>query len=95
MSSAKTTTDHDSIRKWAKERGGHPARVRETASKKGAGGILRIDFGKPEDALERISWDGFFKTFDKREACISLSGRERRPLRQVRQPRLRRRRPAG
>ena len=70
MSSAKTTTDHDSIRKWAEERGGHPARVRETASKKGAGGILRIDFGKPEDALERISWDGFFKTFDKEKLAF-------------------------
>ena len=70
MSSAKTTTDHNTIRKWAEERGGHPARVRETASKKGAGGILRIDFGKPEDALERISWDDFFKTFDKEKLAF-------------------------
>ena len=45
MSSAKTTTDHNTILTWAEVRGGHPARVRETASKKGAGGILRIDFG--------------------------------------------------
>jgi hypothetical protein len=27
MSSAKTTTDHDAIRKWDEKRGGHPAVV--------------------------------------------------------------------
>jgi hypothetical protein len=30
MSSAKTTTGHETIRRWTEERGGHPARVKGT-----------------------------------------------------------------
>ena len=58
---AKTTTDHDEIRKWAEARDGHPAKV-DTGGK---GGILRIDFGEPEDNLTQIEWDEFFKIFDE------------------------------
>lgn len=61
MSEAKTTVDHDEIRKWAQERDGHPAVVRT----RGEGGILRIDFGEPEDNLEPIEWDEFFRIFDE------------------------------
>lgn len=60
MSESKTTRDHDTIRKWAEARDGHPAKV-ET---KGKGGILRIDFGEPEENLTRIDWDEFFTIFD-------------------------------
>jgi hypothetical protein len=70
MSSAETTTDHQTIREWVEQRGGYPARVRDTAPKKGEGGILRIDFGKPDDTLERLSWDDFFKTFDKEKLAF-------------------------
>ena len=63
---SKTTVDHEVIRKWAEERDGHPARVKDSGSGKGrTGGILRIDFGKPEASLEKISWEEFFKTFDE------------------------------
>ena len=62
MSEAKTTTDHDEIRRWVEERGGTPARVRGTEP----GGILRIDFGEPEESLEEISWDTFFEIFEDR-----------------------------
>lgn len=64
---SRTTTDHREIRKWAEARGGHPARVKESADhppKGRTGGILRIDFGEPEESLERISWEEFFETFD-------------------------------
>ena len=27
--------------------------------------VLRIDFGEPEESLEEISWDEFFKIFDE------------------------------
>lgn len=27
-------------------------------------GILRIDFGEPEEGLEKISWEKFFEVFD-------------------------------
>ena len=60
MSEARRTTDHDTIRKWAEERDGHPARVKGV----GPGGILRIDFGEPEEGLEKISWEKFFEAFD-------------------------------
>jgi len=66
MSEAKTTTDHDAIRKWAEARDGHPARVRDT----GEGGVLRIDFDPPEDSLEPISWDEFFRVFDQRRLAF-------------------------
>lgn len=61
MSTAETTTDHDFIRKWVEERGGRPARVKG----RGPGGILRIDFAEPDESLEPISWDEFFKVFEE------------------------------
>jgi hypothetical protein len=66
MPSASTTTDHQAIRKWAETHGGHPAVVRT----KGEGGILRIDFGEPEENLEEVSWDEFFDIFDKSELAF-------------------------
>jgi hypothetical protein len=66
MSEAKTTTNHDEIRKWVEERKGRPAVVRT----KGKGGILRIDFGEPEDTLEPIEWDEFFRIFDENDLAF-------------------------
>jgi hypothetical protein len=64
MSSAKTTTDHDTIRKWVEKHKGHPAIVRSGNS----GGVLRIDFDEPggndDTRLERIEFDEFFRVFD-------------------------------
>ena len=31
----------------------------------GKGGILRIDFGEPDEDLELIDWDEFFRIFDE------------------------------
>jgi hypothetical protein len=63
MASAETTTNHNEIRTWAEERGGHPAQV------KGTGGLLRIDFeeAEPDERLEEISWDDFFAKFDDKQ----------------------------
>jgi hypothetical protein len=66
VSSSNTTTDHDEIRKWAEKRKGNPAKVKT----KGEGGILRIDFGEPEDNLETISWDEFFEIFDENKLAF-------------------------
>lgn len=60
---AKTTIDHAAIREWAEERDGHPARVKGRIGR--GGGILRIDFGDPEESLEIIPWDEFFDVFEK------------------------------
>ena len=64
MAESKTTTNHDEIRRWADARGGHPAAVRDTGDG-GDPGILRIDFGEPEESLEEIPWDEFFRKFDE------------------------------
>lgn len=66
MTSSKTTTDHDEIRQWAEARDGHPALIRT----KGKGGVLRIDFGEPEENLEPVAWDEFFKVFDKSDVAF-------------------------
>ncbi|GEM_PF-257813 len=63
---SKTTTDHVTIQRWAEERGGKPATVRDTARGDEVG-ILRIDFPgySGEDRLQPISWDDFFRKFDE------------------------------
>lgn len=66
MSSARQTTDHDEIRRWIEERQGTPSRVKNS----GEGGILRIDFGEPEEALEPIGWDEFFQIFEKSDLAF-------------------------
>ena len=66
MTTSEKTIDHSRIRQWAERRNGHPALV-ET---KGSGGILRIDFGEPEERLEAISWDRFFEIFEENELAF-------------------------
>jgi hypothetical protein len=56
------TTDHETIRRWAEERAGHPACVKGTRGQRGC--LLRIDFDPPEDSLDPLEWDEFFTTFD-------------------------------
>jgi hypothetical protein len=63
MSQATATTNHSVIRRWAEERNGRPAVVKSTKGKRG--GLLRIDFGPKEEALDPIEWDEFFRTFDE------------------------------
>lgn len=68
------TTDHDTIRAWAEERGGHPATVADTGDEEDPG-ILRIDFegdgGEEDDRdLERISWDAFFEAFEENDLAM-------------------------
>ena len=64
MSTSDTTTDHDTIRSWAEERGGRPATVKGTESGGDDAGILRIDFQDPDDRLEEISWEEWFEKFE-------------------------------
>jgi hypothetical protein len=61
---AKRTRDHETIRRWAEERGGRPTMVEGTQ-------ILRIDFddpdGRQDEKLKPVSWDEFFRVFDDRD----------------------------
>jgi hypothetical protein len=66
MSDSRRTTDHDTIRNWAEEREGHPAVIRTQEE----GGVLRIDFGEPEDDFEEISWEEFFEIFEDARLCF-------------------------
>jgi hypothetical protein len=72
--SAKTTTDHETIRRWVEERGGYPARVKGTGGN-GDPGLLRIDFPgySGEDTLEPISWEEFFAGFEKNSLAFLYS----------------------
>lgn len=65
MSTSNQTHDHDTIKKWAEEREGVPARVKGT-EKDGDEGVLRIHFPakSSHSNLEEISWEDFFKEFD-------------------------------
>lgn len=67
MTTAQTTTDHDTIRQWAEARNGHPARVKDSGDN---GGLLRIDFNEPEERLEEISWDEFFRIFEENKLAF-------------------------
>jgi hypothetical protein len=69
--SSKTTTDHDTIKKWVEERGGSPASVKGTANDDEAG-VLRIEFPdySGKDSLEHISWDEFFEKFDEKKLAF-------------------------
>lgn len=60
MSESKQTTDKKTIQSWVEARGGRPSKVKGSKE----GGILRIDFGEPEDNLEEIDWDEFFAIFE-------------------------------
>jgi hypothetical protein len=66
MSEAKITTDHSHIKQWVEERGGHPARVKDT-DEEGTSGVLVIDYPgySGTKTLEAISWDEFFQGFEE------------------------------
>ena len=70
---AETTTDHDTIRKWADSHGGKPAAVDSTHSEDDVG-IVRIMFPdatqSEHDNLVEISWEEFFREFEKRELAL-------------------------
>lgn len=70
---AHATTDHATIRKWAEAKGGKPAAVDRT-HKGGDVGIVRIMFpDNPQSehqSLVEISWDEFFREFEKRELAL-------------------------
>jgi hypothetical protein len=83
MSQATATTNHEVIKRWAESRNGHPALVKATESRRGRGGVLRIDFDSPEESLEQVSWEDFFETFDQKNLAFlyqekTASGRKSR-----------------
>lgn len=70
---AETTTDHETIRKWADSHGGKPAAVDRTHSDDDVG-IVRIMFPdapqSEHDSLVEISWEEFFREFEERDLAL-------------------------
>jgi hypothetical protein len=68
-----TTTNHQTIRKWAEKHHGRPAAVRAT-HKKSDTGIIRIMFPDDKhsehDALVEISWEEFFDEFEQKHLAL-------------------------
>lgn len=71
MSTSKTTTDHETIRHWAEERGAKPSAVKGTGDEEDPG-IIRLDFPGfgGGDSLEEISWDDFFEKFEDSQLAL-------------------------
>jgi hypothetical protein len=67
MPSARTTTNHKTIRKWVERHKGHPALVRTGKS----GGVLRIDFDESEVAFLHGEGDSRFNKFVENESAHS------------------------
>jgi hypothetical protein len=67
---SKATVNHDEIRTWVEERGGHPAVVKGTAEK--GSGVLRIDYPgfSGEETLAPIEWDEFFRIFEENKLAF-------------------------
>lgn len=71
-SSSTTLTARDDIIAWAEQRGGQPARVKGTGEGDEDRGILRFDFGEPDERLEPIDWDTFFTIFEERDLALLI-----------------------
>lgn len=73
MASATPVTDHETIRHWAEERNGRPARVAGTGGD-GDPGMIRIDFPgfSGEGSLEEISWDEWFEQFEENDLALLI-----------------------
>jgi hypothetical protein len=69
MSAEKTTTDHKEIRHWIEERGGVPTAV-EGTGKGRKPGVLRVDFDPKDSELKEVSWDDFFRKFEKEKLAF-------------------------
>lgn len=66
---SRQTTDPDTIRRWAEERGGRPAAVADTHQGDDTG-IIRIAFQGETEGLEDISWDELFETFEEKKLAF-------------------------
>ena len=66
MPEAKTTRDHDMIRRWVEERGGKPSAMADVMSPYDPG-ILRLEFDPKDRKPDVLTWGEFFETFEDAE----------------------------
>jgi len=76
--SGKPTTDHEEIRRWAEQHGGHPARVKGTGSDHDTG-MIRIDFPgySGKQSLEPITWEEWFEKFEEKKLALLYRDQDR------------------
>lgn len=60
---AKTTINHEEIRRWAEARDGVPVSAKGVDEDGDEIALLRISF-REDPTLKRISWDEFFERFE-------------------------------
>ena len=90
--SSRPLTDHNEIRRWAEDRGAHPACVRGTGDNNDIG-MIRLDFPgySGEGKLEEISWDEWYQKFQENNLTFlyqdrTKDGRESRFFKLVCEP---------
>lgn len=67
----KYTLNHEKIKRWIKNRYGHPARIKEEQSNGARGGLyVYFEDDEPDIDIELISWKKFFKIFDKNKLAF-------------------------
>jgi len=75
---SKTTTDHETIRRWAEERGGKPACVHGTGFQDDIR-MIRLEFPRApqskDESLQEISWDEFFEKFEDSQLALLYEDR--------------------
>jgi hypothetical protein len=67
MAQSNKTHDHQLIKEWTEKRNGIPAKIKGTGDGDDVG-VIRIHFpeaSKSEEQFQKISWDEFFREFDK------------------------------
>ena len=74
MSERKITTDHEKIKKWAEMRGAVPSTA-DSIDEPDDGAILRFEFQNREEDLEPVSWDEFFRAFEKNNLAFLYQDR--------------------
>ena len=68
-----TLTDHDSIRRWAREHGARPALVKGTTRHNDANALQLAMEGTTQDGrLEPIDWDDWFQRFDESGLALMI-----------------------
>src|SRR5947199_3400102 len=77
--SSRPLTDHNEIRRWAEDRGAHPACVRGTGDNNDIG-MIRLDFPgySGEGKLEEISWDEWFDKLDQSGLALLVQNKTAR-----------------
>jgi hypothetical protein len=79
MSTTQQTHDHQTIKDWALEREGVPAKVKGTG-KDDDEGVLRLHFPKNSpnnEDFQEIEWDDFFENFEENNLDLILQDRKK------------------